>query len=78
MSQFIPIEIYQSNNKSRNTVFINPHVITHILDYPHESCLELALDYNKLAGSTIPRKVIVCKDKNEEAYNMLLNTIRKS
>lgn len=76
MSQFIPIEIYQSNNKSKHNIFINPNVITYMIDYPHESCLEIALDYNKLVGSTIPRKVIVCKDTNEEAYNMLLNKLR--
>ena len=73
MSQFIPVEIYQRNNNY--IAYINSNIITYIREYSYESCLELALDYNKLSGTTIPRKAIVCKDKNEEAYNMLINNI---
>ena len=74
-SEFIPIFNIPSDHTDgkKQTILINKNAIS---CYSHfkikgNECLQLAFDYNKLQGTAIPRKFVICKETNPIAFHSL-------
>lgn len=79
VNDFIPLTRFDSETHKgvEHTIFVNKNTITSFsyVKVKDRECLLLKFDYNKMAGTALPREFNVCKDENPVAFHKLFRGV---